>query len=123
MSDWYARNYPDGPTHDERCLAVLASWKRLYNIRGTGHQQRADGGFRKCGDGVEVRVRAGCLSTFDDDGLTRLVVAAHRLACRVEVSAAGRDLLVIRVHPRSHEGERFYDRHPTPDDLVKQVMT
>ena len=121
-AEWYRRNYPKGPDHDPRCLRVLASWKALYNIVRTG-RGRTDGGFRACGDGVEVHIPPGHgrFSTYDDGGLTRLVVAAHRYACRVEIATEGRHT-VLRVHPRSHDGTRFYDRHPRPSDLSEQVM-
>lgn len=120
-TDWYHRNFPNGPRHDPRCLAVLSSWQALYNIHRTG-TQRLDGGFRKCSDGVEVHLPHGQqIATFDDGGLTRLVVAAHRLCCRVEVSA-GRDLLILRIHPRDPDGERFYSRHPDRAALAEMAL-
>lgn len=125
-ADWYARNYPDAPPLDYRCLAVLASWERLYNLHPTGRSRR-DGGFRAIpgprgdtGAGVEVRFPQGSLSTYDDAGLTRLVVAAHRYACRVSVSARS-NLLIVMVHPRSHDMDlSFYERHP--DGLALAAM-
>lgn len=120
MSDWYKRNYPQGPDYDPRLFKVLESWQRLYNIHRTG-KRRLDGGFRPCGNGLEVRLPFGSLSTFDDSGLTNLVVAAHRYQCRVEIRSAGRGLLVIRVHPRDPEATSLYERHPSLDDLARTL--
>jgi hypothetical protein len=115
-ADWYRRCYPEGPDHDPRCLATLAAWQPLYNIRPIGQYSR-DGGFRKTADGLYVAVRGCYLSTFDDDSLTRLVIAAHRYACRVQVSSH-RSGLRIYVHPRDHDADRLYTRHPDLDDLI-----
>ena len=117
-ADWYRRSYPEAPEHTERCLFVLNAWMPLHNIPRTG-RNRTDGGFRKIYDGVEVHLRAGfgCLSTFDMDGLTRLVLAAHQYCCRVEVSAEAR-MLIIQVHPRTVGAEHLFERHPDLDDLI-----
>ncbi len=117
---WYRSNYPRSPLTDEqvRCLDVLAAADRLYNWTRTG-TTRLDGGFRPCGNGVEVRMQHGQFSTFDDDRLTRMVVAAHRHAVRLEVGAF-RGMFSIRVHPRRHDGQSWWDRHPTLADLAKR---
>lgn len=119
---WYARNFPESPLNDEqrRCLDVLAAVERIYNLWPTGRRGRLDGGFRPCGTGIEVRLPGGSLSTFDGDGLTRLVLAAHRHVCRVDVSSSRGGLLVLRVHPRSAEGGLF-ERHPTLSDLAAAI--
>lgn len=119
---WYRRNYPDGPDYDPRCLDVLASWLPLYNICRYGQNTRIDGGFRPCGDGVEVHIREGMgdLSTYDGDELTRLVIAAHKYCCRVSISTKARHM-VIRVHPRDPEGARLHQRHPRLADLQKRA--
>ena len=54
----------------------------------------------------------GDLSTFDWDQLTRLVVAAHSLAVRVEVSSAGPCYVRIRLSERTRNGDMTM-RHPT----------
>lgn len=118
-AEWYARSYPKGPAHDHRCLAVLASWQAVHNIHPAA-SQGPDGGFRACGTGVEIRVRNAHLATNDFDELTRLVVAAHRYRCRVEVSAQ-MNLLVIRVHPRASTGGSAWECHPGLKDLVARA--
>lgn len=118
-ADWYAGAYPSGPRHDPRCLAVLGAWQPLYNINRAG-KNRPDGGFRACGTGVEVRAKGEHLATYDFDSLTRLVVAAHRYRCRVEISAL-MGMLVIWVHPRSADGEHLFERHPGLHDLAARA--
>ena len=119
-AEWYRQNYPSGPSHNERCLAVLGSWQALYNINRTG-VRRTDGGFRVCADGVEVHLPGGVsMATYDNEGLTRLVLAAHRHQCRVELSCRGR-YLVLLVFPRKPGGTAWYDRHPTLADLAEQI--
>lgn len=121
-ADWYRASYPRGPQHDPRCLAVIAAIEPgLYNLHPVG-ENAPDGGFRQCRDGLTVTLRGGSLSTFDDDGLTRLVLAAHAQACRVDVRASGGNL-VVQVNPRSPEPDKsLYDRHPTLDDLAKRCV-
>lgn len=115
--DWYYRTYLHAPKHDSRCLAVLAAWRPLYNITRTG-ANRLDGGFRPCGTGIEVRVQKDqSFATYDDDSLTRLVVAAHRECCRVEISAAFGHI-ILRVHPRSPDGTSLYERHRSSGELA-----
>lgn len=115
---WYRSNYPRSPLTDDqvRCLDVLAEADRLYNWHRTG-RRRLDGGFRPCGEGVEVRLRFGSFSTYDDNRLTRLVVAAHRHAVRVAIGASG-GLLTVHVHPRSHVESHWRMHHPDLEDLV-----
>lgn len=59
----------------------------------------------------------GDLATFDWDQLTRLVVAAHSLAVRVEISAASPRYTRIRLSERTREGDST-QRHPTLADHV-----
>lgn len=114
---WYRRNYPAGYDCDPRIMEILSRLGRgLHNLPRTG-QQRLDGGFRQCGKGIEVRLRRGfTISSFDMDELTRLVLDAHRLHCRVELSAM-MNMLIVRVHPREAEAEHLWGRHPGLDDL------
>ena len=120
--DWYSRTYPDSPLDEgqRRCLLVLQEWQRLYNIRRFG-EFRSDGGFQPCANGIEVHLGGRqALSTHDDDGLTRLVLGAHRYCCRVEISMAGRHI-VIRVHPRQQGLTDTWRGHPTLADLASRA--
>lgn len=119
---WYRRNFPRSPLTDEqvRCLDVLASAERLYNWHPTG-RARLDGGFRPCGTGVEVRLRWGQFSTYDDSSLTEMVVAAHRLAVRLSIGAV-HGYLVLHLHPRSHTERHWQLHHPTPEHLASLAL-
>lgn len=118
---WYYRNYPEGPQHDPRCLAVLASWQALYNLPITG-RTRKDGGFRQCADGIIVHIERGMAewATFDGDGLTRLVLAAHRYHCRVSIRQE-RSMVIVQVNTRMLSGD-LYHRHPGLTDLAERAM-
>ena len=52
------------------------------------------------------------LATFDGDELTRIVVAAHAHAVRVEVLPGGPHRIKLWLSPRTREGA-IYQRHPT----------
>lgn len=123
-ADWYRRNYPDGPDHDQRCLEVLTAWEQLYNLPITG-RARNDGGIREWPSsprGVMVRPQPGVsLATYDDGALTRLVLAAHEHCCRVDIiSYHGR--MCIAITPRDPESDHQFMRHPTLKDLREQVQ-
>lgn len=53
------------------------------------------------------------LSTFDFDGLTRLVVSAHDRCVRVEIAPRGPQVIAICLHKRSGREGAVWDRHPT----------
>lgn len=120
-ADWYRRNYPDAPDYDPRLLDTLAAWKALYNINRYGRWRR-DGGIKPCGHGIEVDLKPGFddFATFDGGGMTTLVLAAHRFCCRVELTTAGRHM-VIRIHPRTPGADRMFERHPSLRDLAARA--
>ena len=112
-----------GPDHqlttDQlRCLNVLCSIHRIYNLVGylTGREHGDKFKFVP-GGGIEVRMR-GSISTFDCDRLTRLVLTAHRECCRVELSASSNSTFRIYVTPREPEGTSVFDRHPTVESVL-----
>jgi hypothetical protein len=59
----------------------------------------------------------GDLSTFDFDGLTRLVFLAHDYSIRVAVSPINRRSLQFLFHGRNRTGG-FSQRHPTIEQAV-----
>lgn len=70
------------------------------------------------GDGWAVSAY-DALSTFDFDGLTRLVFLAHDHAVRVEVTPCNPQMLRIAIWQRVRDG-RISERHPTLDDAVSR---
>lgn len=149
-SDWVQRNTGRTLTEDEaRCVDTLSAIQRPYNwvLIGGGwrdtvsskddraHLYDYDGPPRHPavtfgGRYLVVRLTQG-LATFDFDDLTRLVLAAHRNAVRVEVSpdiyGAVSDeqpddiypmpCLRVSLHARHREGSGV-ERHPT----IEQAM-
>lgn len=69
--------------------------------------------------GVNVTIYDG-ISTFDYDTLTRLVVAAHDEAVRVEICSGGPRQLVLHLHPRQREGD-ITERHAAIEEAVIQA--
>lgn len=78
---------------------------------------------REWGDGVCVNWH-GNLATTDFDGLTRLVLLAHKYAVRIEIGWSGPGMVRIIAHKRMH-GERktlgFSRWHPDLDYLRTSI--
>lgn len=110
---WYRQAYPDTSEWvedvDRRCWDVLVAYEAIHNL--TTHML-PDGGIRRCGDGISFFTR-GPLSTFDFDELTRLVVAAHRYGCRVQI--ANDDLIAARENLHDPENGHFAEYGPARD--------
>jgi len=68
--------------------------------------------LKRCGVGASMSVSASWLNTWDTNGLTRLVFAAHDRCCRVELRPAGPHRISIRVWKRARAGG-LARRHPT----------
>lgn len=90
-------------------VAELVNWW----LRGIYHAQadvlRADWS----GDWVVVTMgRWHNLSTYDFDGLTRLVIGAHDAAIRVQIEPCNPRYLRISFHPRKRSGSGP-ESHPT----------
>lgn len=60
-----------------------------------------------------VCVPHGTLCTFDDDKLTRIVIASHRYGVRAEVDSYGMQGVKILLHNRASRQGRMYERHPS----------
>ena len=59
------------------------------------------------------------LSTFDDDILTRIVLTAHRLCLRAEITNNGfRGIKIILSNRRGREG-MLHHRHPTINQAIE----
>lgn len=58
------------------------------------------------------------LATYDFDHLTRLVIACHDEAIRLEISPRSNRYLTLLFHQRSHDGKRVFDHHPTIEAAI-----
>lgn len=66
-----------------------------------------------------VYKRFGSMATYDASHLTTLVILAHELAVRIEVSSLGFKYWKISFYERSKTGQRMYERHPSIDEVIK----
>ncbi|MCA0270415.1 MAG: hypothetical protein LCH53_14520 [Bacteroidetes bacterium] len=108
---WAGRVSPLG----RRIHALLDLWALgIYHISHEVRHKRVDWSNPNW---IEIVVRDG-LSTFDSDGLTRLVLLAHDHALRVEVEAAAHGYLRLVMHGRSHKEKSLARHHPTLEDAV-----
>lgn len=73
--------------------------------------------LKKYGPGWAI-TDCNSLSTFDFDGLTRLVLMAHEQCIRVEVSPASPNRIRIAIWKREREGDT-YQRHPTIEQAIE----
>lgn len=99
-------------------VANLVNWW----LRGIYHAQadvlRADWA------GEHVRISFGRwngFSTFDFDGLTRLVVGAHDAAIRVAVEPCNPHYLRLTFHPRNRDQGHLWGRHPTMEAALERM--
>lgn len=111
-ADWVEANTKRELTPFEKvavrvlCLGFGRPWNVPWNWGRTDWH---------CGGCVSVCARS-TLATYDRDGLTRLVIAAHDYCVRVEISPA-MSYLRIRVHPRSRE-KLIMSGHPTIEEAI-----
>lgn len=65
---------------------------------------------------------SGDLATFDFDGLTRLVIAAHFYCVRVSVRSSGPGMIKILIHNRKgRTGSLFSVRHATMTEALETI--
>lgn len=113
---WVERNGVDRIlSHHERLLvSVMCLATRLgpWNLRWTTLRRF---GLR----GAAVATRRD-LATFDGDALTRMVIVAHELCCRVEVRPHNPGHLLVCLWERDREGG-MSERHPTIEQAIADV--
>jgi hypothetical protein len=85
-----------------------------HHIPGRGH------GIKNFGMGYCINYHPGNLSTFDLDGLTRLVFMAHRDCIRAEICPSGPGMVKIAIWKREKREGRMYERHPTIEQALEQ---
>jgi hypothetical protein len=93
-------------------IAVLVDW--LFH--GIYHAEKAVLRADWSSNYVALLVSTD-LATFDAPHLTRLVIAAHDLGVRVQVSAEKRHLRIM-LHPRDTREGSTYVRHPTLEQAI-----
>ncbi len=90
-----------------------------------GGAQHLPGDIRECGKGWQIVDNRGALSTFDGNGLTRLVVMAHDLCVRVTVGPnCARPLdcnMIIAIHPRTCREGDITARHPELEYAAEKI--
>ena len=71
---------------------------------------------------VRVPLWSSGLSTFDGDSLTRLVLAAHAHAIRVDISPCNFQHVELMLHPRVRESNgHSYSWHPTIEQAIESA--
>ena len=106
---------PHEITDDQmRCVAVLCAAGSAYNL--PINWERVDW---IASTGLLVRY-GGELATYDSDGLTAIVLAAHRLAVRVAIqpSRGGMPAFFILLTARSQDHDSQWGRHPTIEQAI-----
>ena len=111
------RKRKDGSiTRAEATPEQLRCWDCLSSVvRGDHHL----GKVKPNGDGIAVTIYAE-VATFDDDLMTRLVLAAHRDAVRISIASSSGLRLKITAHPRRHGDGQYWQRHPSLTELAAQ---
>ena len=64
---------------------------------------------------------SGTFATFDFDELTRMVLAAHKYAIRVQVQQGGPGMMRVYLHPRLRKGA-MNARHPDLFQLIEKCQ-
>lgn len=72
------------------------------------------------GDGVRFKIRRS-MATYDFDHLTRLVILAHDMCIRVELTALAPNVMGIAMWRRNKRDGSMYERHPTMEQAIEKV--
>ena len=72
------------------------------------------------GDGWAIHSH-DCISTFDFNELTRLVVMAHDECIRVQITAKSKGRLTIAIHKRNPEETSMMLSHPKLEAHVEKI--
>ncbi len=93
---------PELSEDQKYCVSVLAEWM---------HGEHHLGKIKPWGPGIAMTYM-GDLSTYDFDGMTRLVLLAHARCVRLSVKAASPREVYIIAHRRNPTGDNYATRHP-----------
>ena len=98
----------------QACISALAEW-----CGGSHHMNEVS----PYGQGISMSW-SGDLATYDFDGLTRLVILAHRDAIRFAITYSGPRMVKICAWNRKggpREGLSMSQWHPSLDDLKRRI--
>lgn len=70
------------------------------------------------GRGIRASMYSGTLSTFDFNGLTRLVVLCHDRCIRAEIVQSGPGRIGVVLHKRHKREGSVCERHPTMEEAI-----
>lgn len=104
---------------------VRCAWLLCHTYGGAYHVGRvrfgSDDLLRLGEQWLEVS-HYGDMATVDSMMLTRLIVAAHEVAIRVDVRPGGARALLLRLHPRART-PTIMTNHPTMDAAVEYIRS
>lgn len=86
-----------------------------------GGQHYLPGEVKEYGHGWCINDRYARLSTYDFNGLTKLVLMAHKYAVRVDIQPSGPKMIKICIWQRKREGS-FSERHPTIETAIQDIQ-
>lgn len=93
---------------------IIGEWQRgIYHIR-TNKVDWTNPRFIK----INVDTAAG-LSTWDGNGLTRLVFLCHDRGYRLDIEPCNMRYLTLWFHPRRSRVGSTYERHPTIEEALE----
>lgn len=88
-------------------------FRGLHHVPGGRHR------IRKWGTGYCINYHPNDLSTFDFDGLTRLVLMSHRDCIRSEISGSGPGMIKLAIWKRKGREGRYFEKHPSIETAVE----
>lgn len=112
-------------TDDVSEAMVRCAWLLCHAYAGAHHVGRVKFRSNNLLQGDEQWLEVshhGDMSTTDSPVLTRLVVAAHEVAVRLEVSSGGARGLLLKLYPRARTASTMTS-HPTIDVVVDEIRS
>jgi len=77
---------------------------------------------KEWGTGIAYNTSHSGFSTFDYDGLTRIVLMAHKRCIRVEIAPSGPGLIKLVLHKRYGKVGSMSERHPDLSELIEKCV-
>lgn len=96
-----------------RVAIILDRWKGIHNVSKTLSKAEWDNAHY-----ISFPIYGG-LSTFDSNGLTKLVFLAHDLCVRLEIEGASNKYLRLIFSIRERSEGDWWNHHPTLEQAVE----